>query len=214
VLGQVLPALTCSLSYTRGHNADYATAVVKPTNPNTKWIRKIKAFPDKQTVTVYAKRWNLWGCVYVGGHAGWDWSLGKSFFGYTLNTKWENPAPVTSKLKIPKAPSLIQLRPYWNVKRHLPVIQGQIGGGHGETHTLEPASCHCKIPKMELVLTVGKPTNWRSIWPPTKILFGSKDKSLQRKEAWEQSLDTDSRRDQFIQSLSPMDRLEYYNTHM
>lgn len=58
---------------------------VKPTNPNTKWIRKIKAFPDKQTVTVYAKRWNLWGCVYVGGHAGWDWTLGKSFFGYTYD---------------------------------------------------------------------------------------------------------------------------------
>lgn len=44
----------------------------------------------------------------------------------------------------------------------------QLGGTQGAQQSVDQAYCHCKIPRMELVLNAGKPSNWRSIWPPTK----------------------------------------------
>lgn len=213
--GRQLPALTCSLSYTRGHQSDYATAVVKPTHDNDRWIRKIKVFPDKQEVKVYGKRWSLWGWCHLQLRGEWDWSSGRRYplLAYSLTTKWESDAHLmSSKFSIPRAPSLVQLRPYWNVKKHLPSMSGQLGGNEGDAVTVTQPYCHARIPRMELVLTAGRPSNWRSIWPPTNW-FGNKKSAALKKLEWEESLEHDSRKDQFLRSLSEQDRLAYFQSH-
>ncbi|DBA75158.1 hypothetical protein WJX77_008283 [Trebouxia sp. C0004] len=215
LLGRQLPALTCSLSYTLGHQSNYATAVVKPTHDNNRWIRKIKVYPDKQEVKVYGKRWSLWGWCHLQLRGEWDWSSGRRYplLEYSVTTKWENDAHnMSSKFNIPRAPSLVQLRPHWNVKKHLPSMSGRLGGDEGDAVTVTQPYCHAKIPRMELVLTAGKASNWRSIWPPTNW-FGNRKTAAQRKLQWEESLDHDSRKDQFLRSLSEEDRLAYYQSH-
>lgn len=215
VLGRQLPALTCSLSYTLGHQSNYAAAVMKPTYDNNRWIRKIKVYPDKQEVKVYGKRWALWGWCHLQLRGEWNWTSGRKYplLEYSVTTKWENDAHnIGSKFNIPRAPSLIQLRPHWNVKKHLPSMSGRLGGNEGDAVTVTQPYCHARIPRMELVLTAGKPSNWRTIWPPTNW-FGSKGKAARRKLQWEESLEHDSRKDHFLRSLNAEDRLAYYNSH-
>lgn len=43
----------------------------------------------------------------------------------------------------------------------------RVGGTESDVVVTQPY-CHARIPRMELVLAPGKPTNWKSIWPPTK----------------------------------------------
>lgn len=50
---------------------------LKPTNPNSSFIRKVKVFPDKQEVRVYGKRWNLWGWANLQVQVDWDWASGR-----------------------------------------------------------------------------------------------------------------------------------------
>ena len=52
---------------------------VKPSNPNSGWIRKIKVFPDKQEVRVFARRWNLGGWAVLQAQGDWDWSSGRKY---------------------------------------------------------------------------------------------------------------------------------------
>ncbi|KAL3133816.1 hypothetical protein ABBQ32_008290 [Trebouxia sp. C0010 RCD-2024] len=212
--GRQLPALTCSLSYTLGRQSNYSTAVVKPTYSNSRWIRKVKVYPDKKEVKVYGKRWALWGWCHLQLTGEWDWSSGRRLptLEYLVTTKWENDAHnMSSKFKVPRAPSLIQLRPHWNLKKHLPSMSGRVGGTESDVVVTQPY-CHARIPRMELVINNGKPTNWKSIWPPTNW-FTNKSKAARRKLEWEESLEHDSRKDQFVRSLSSEDRIAYYTAH-
>ncbi|KAA6424151.1 MAG: hypothetical protein FRX49_06110 [Trebouxia sp. A1-2] len=202
-------------SFWRQYSIKYApvyTFKVKPTHDNNRWMRKIKVYPDKQEIKVYGKRWSLWGWCHLQLRGEWDWSSGRRYplLEYSVTTKWENDAHnLSSKFNIPRAPSLVQLRPHWNVKKHLPSMSGRLGGDEGDAVAVTQPYCHAKIPRMELVVTPGKASNWRSIWPPTNW-FGSKKTAAQRKLQWEESLDHDSRKDQFLRSLSEEDRVGKY----
>lgn len=44
----------------------------------------------------------------------------------------------------------------------------QVGGASGEQHSVEESYLHARIPRMDLVITAGKPSNWKSVWPPNK----------------------------------------------
>ena len=46
-------------------------------------------------------------------------------------------------------------------------VSRRVGGNESDMVLSQPYA-HARIPRMELVLHAGKPTNWKSIWPPTK----------------------------------------------
>lgn len=50
---------------------------MKPTYSNSRWIRKVKVYPDKKEVKVYGKRWALWGWCHLQLTGEWDWSSGR-----------------------------------------------------------------------------------------------------------------------------------------
>ena len=46
-------------------------------------------------------------------------------------------------------------------------VSRRVGGSESDV-VVSPAYAHARIPRMELVVSAGRPTNWKSVWPPTK----------------------------------------------
>lgn len=211
ISGWELPAVTTSLSYTLGRQSNYCTAVVKPTHAHNKWVRKVKICPESKEVKVVSQAWKLFGgAVKLQGTLGWVAGNKYPTLSYRVGSDFDH-GPIKQKPKIPAPPSQLAVRPHLNFKYVVPQMSGHVAGG-GVDNSVTMPYVHLGIPRVELLIEPGKPANWKAMGPTQ--WFGSSQGQAKKKLQWEQSLEHDSRKDLFVQSLTPEDREAYYKAHI